>query len=123
MDLSRIGVTEAFFDKMEKPMRKAFADMAALEKGAIANPDEGRMVGHYWLRNSALSPTPAIRREIDSTVKSIKSFAGQVHQGKLRGQGGKFTKILIIGIGGSALGPQFVSNQKNTPCPRNTRIG
>ena len=115
MDLSRIGVTEAFFDKMEKPMRKAFADMAALENGAIANPDEGRMVGHYWLRNSALSPTPAIRRAIDSTVKSIKSFASQVHQGKLRGQGGKFTKILIIGIGGSALGPQFVSNALGNP--------
>ena len=36
----------------------ALADLAALEAGAIANPDEGRMVGHYWLRNPALAPTP-----------------------------------------------------------------
>ena len=115
MDLSRIGVTESFFKKMEKPMRKAFDDMAALEKGAIANPDEGRMVGHYWLRNSALAPTPTIRGQIDSAIKQIKSFAADVHQGKLRGQGGKFEKILIIGIGGSALGPQFVSNALANP--------
>ena len=39
---------------MEPRMQKAFADMAALEAGAIANPDEKRMVGHYWLRNPAL---------------------------------------------------------------------
>ena len=96
-------------------MRKAFDDMAALEKGAIANPDEGRMVGHYWLRNSALAPTPTIRGQIDSAIKQIQSFAADVHQGKLRGQGGKFEKILIIGIGGSALGPQFVSNALANP--------
>jgi len=30
---------------------KAFQDMAALEGGAIANPDENCMVGHYWLRD------------------------------------------------------------------------
>ena len=42
---------EAFFAAMEPRIQKAFADMDALEKGAIANPDEKRMVGHYWLRN------------------------------------------------------------------------
>ena len=109
MDLSRIGVSDVFFKKMEKPMRTAFADMSALEKGAIANPDEKRMVGHYWLRNSALSPNANIQGEINSTLKRIKSFARKVHQGKIRGQGGKFTKMLVVGIGGSALGPQFVS--------------
>ena len=29
---------------------------AALEKGAIANADEKRMVGHYWLRAPELAP-------------------------------------------------------------------
>ena len=28
----------------------ALAAMEALEAGAIANPDENRRVGHYWLR-------------------------------------------------------------------------
>ena len=115
MDLSRIGVSAAFFKKMEKPMQKAFASMKALEGGAIANPDEGRMVGHYWLRNAALSPTSAIRSEIESALKNIKAFARSVHGGKVRGQGGKFTKMLVIGIGGSALGPQFVNHALSNP--------
>ena len=115
MDLSRIGVSEAFFKKMEKPMQKAFASMKALESGSIANPDEGRMVGHYWLRNPTLSPTPEIRREIESALKGIKAFARAVHAGKIRGQGGKFTRILVVGIGGSALGPQFVNHALGNP--------
>jgi glucose-6-phosphate isomerase len=40
---------------MKGPMDAAFAEMAALEKHAVANPDEKRMVGHYWLRNPALA--------------------------------------------------------------------
>ena len=37
--------------------------MDALEKGAIANPDEDRMVGHYWLRAAPhMAPTPADRQ-------------------------------------------------------------
>ena len=36
--------------------------MDALEKGAIANPDEKRMVGHYWLRAPELAPTPELRQ-------------------------------------------------------------
>ena len=30
--------------------------MLELEHGAIANPTEGRQVGHYWLRNPGLAP-------------------------------------------------------------------
>ena len=55
LDLSRMDFSEEFFANMAPRLEKAFAAMAALEKGAIANPDEGRMVGHYWLRNPALA--------------------------------------------------------------------
>ena len=37
-------------------MRAALAAMAALEAGSIANPDEDRAVGHYWLRSPDLAP-------------------------------------------------------------------
>src|SRR4051812_34711844 len=57
IDLSRVNFPENFFSEMEPRVQKAFAEMAELEKGAIANPDENRMVGHYWLRNPALAPT------------------------------------------------------------------
>ena len=115
VDLSRMNVSEEFFAKMEPRVTKALADMAALEKGAIANPDENRMVGHYWLRNPALAPTPEIRGEIEETTTRIKGFAAKVHVGEIRGKGGTFKNYLLIGIGGSALGPQFVAHALGDP--------
>jgi glucose-6-phosphate isomerase len=115
LDLSRMNVDNTFFAAMEPRMQKAFADMAALESGAIANPDEKRMVGHYWLRNPALAPTPEIRKEIEETFKRIKDFAAKIHAGEIRGTGGAFKNYLLIGIGGSALGPQFVSHALGDP--------
>ena len=44
LDISRMGFDHAFVDSLRPKFDKAFADMAELEKGAIANPDEGRMV-------------------------------------------------------------------------------
>src|SRR5208283_2753621 len=85
------------------------------EHGAIANPDEKRMAGHYWLRNPALAPTAAIRREIEGALLAVKDFARQVHAGAIRGQRGPFKNLLVIGIGGSALGPQFVANALSQP--------
>jgi glucose-6-phosphate isomerase len=85
--------------------------MRELEGGAIANPTEKRMVGHYWLRNSALAPNAEIRAEIENTIKHIKGFATDVHTGEIAAENGKrFEHILLIGIGGSALGPQFVAD-------------
>ena len=115
LDLSRMNVDDTFFAAMGPRMQKAFADMAALEKGAIANPDEKRMAGHYWLRNPALAPTPEIRKEIEETTGRIKDFAAKVHTGEIRGAGGSFKNYLLIGIGGSALGPQFVANALGDP--------
>ena len=115
IDLSRMNVDDAFFATMEPKIQNAFADMDALEAGAIANPDEKRMVGHYWLRNPALAPTPEIRHEIEQTLINIKEFAGKIHSGAIHGAGGKFKNFLLIGIGGSALGPQFVAQALGNP--------
>ncbi|HLX68368.1 MAG TPA: glucose-6-phosphate isomerase [Verrucomicrobiae bacterium] len=115
VDLSRMNVSDEFFAKMEPRITKALADMTALEKGAIANPDENRMVGHYWLRNPALAPTPEIRKEIEETTGRIQDFAAKVHAGEIHGKGGTFKNYLLIGIGGSALGPQFVAHALGGP--------
>ena len=115
VDLSRMNVEDAFFTDMEPEMQQAFADMAALEAGAIANPDEKRMVGHYWLRHPALAPTPALRAEIEAALAQIKQFAAQIHSGAIAGAGGNFQNFLLIGIGGSALGPQFVAQALGHP--------
>jgi glucose-6-phosphate isomerase len=115
LDISRIPFPDSYLGSMEPRMQKAFAEMAALEKGAIANTSEKRMVGHYWLRAPQLAPTKELSDEITSTLDSIKDFASQVHSGAIPGSGGRFTHLLVIGIGGSALGPQFVSQALGQP--------
>src|SRR3954454_11730739 len=111
LDISRMKFPDDLFDKMRPQIEQAFAAMRELEAGAIANPTEKRMVGHYWLRNPALAPTPEIRSEIEDTIRRIKKFAEDVHTGKVTAENGKrFENVLHIGIGGSALGQQFVSN-------------
>ncbi len=110
LDISRIPFPDDFFCSIEPRMKQAFADMAALEKGAIANPDEQRMVGHYWLRAPQLAPTAELTAEITSTLAAIKEFTAKVHKGEIHGPAGKFRELLVIGIGGSALGPQLASH-------------
>lgn len=110
LDISRMRFDDAFVESLRPKFDKAFADMAELEKGAIANPDENRMVGHYWLRNPDLAPTPELTQEIVQTIEQIESFAEKVQTGAIHPpRASRFTDVISIGIGGSALGPQFVA--------------
>jgi glucose-6-phosphate isomerase len=111
IDVSRMNFPADFFEQMHRKIDNAFSAMRELEAGALANPDEKRMVGHYWLRNSSLVPNDQLRRDIEDTNQRIKRFAADVHAGKIAPERGKrFEHILLIGIGGSALGPQFVAD-------------
>jgi len=110
MDLSLMDIAPGFHESMAPRIDKAFADIKALEQGAIANPDEGRMVGHYWLRNAELAPTEELRNAITGPLGDLQEFAAKVHSGDIAPPtGGKFEQLLLIGIGGSALGPQLVA--------------
>ena len=111
LDISRMNFAGAFIAKMKPLTDRAFAAMKKLEAGEIANPDEGRMVGHYWLRNFGLAPTPELRQGIESDIALSKAFADEIHAGNIVSErGGRFTHVLIVGIGGSALGPQFITD-------------
>src|SRR6478752_8745637 len=111
LDVSRMPFPDDFPVSMEGRLKQAIADMAALEGGAIANPDEKRMVGHYWLRNAELAPTPELKVEITSTLDAIRDFTAKVHKGEIKPPAAaKFKDVLVVGIGGSALGPQLVSH-------------
>ncbi|KAI3919637.1 hypothetical protein MKW92_039014 [Papaver armeniacum] len=90
IDVSRVGFTDEFVEEMEPKFQDAFKKMQELEKGAIANPDEGRM--------------------IENSLDAICTFADDIITGKITPPAApRFTQILSVGIGGSALGPQFVS--------------
>lgn len=110
LDVSRIRFDDAFVEQLKPKFAKAFEYVKALEGGAIANPDENRMVGHYWLRNPDIAPTAEIKKEISATLDKIDAFVAKVHSGEIKPPlADKFTDVLSVGIGGSALGPQFVS--------------
>lgn len=116
VDISRMTFADDFFSQMDGPINAAYDTMDELEAGAEANPDEGRMVGHYWLRDPGRAPDATITRAIVDAVDAIKSFTAEVHEGKVKPPTAeRFTDVLVIGIGGSALGPQFVAAALGDP--------
>ena len=74
--------------------------MLELEEGAIANPTEGRQVGHYWLRNPDLASAEQ-STEITTSWSMLEDLANVVATSD-------YTDLLMVGIGGSALGPQLL---------------
>ncbi len=107
LDATVAGVDPEALDAL--PFDAAFAAMEALEEGAIANPDEGRQVGHYWLRRPEAAPTMGQARAIGETAQAVRAFAATVRDGELlTREGDAFTDVLHVGIGGSALGPQLL---------------
>ena len=115
LDISRMRFPDGFFEGMQPRVEQAFAAMHELEAGALANPDEKRQVGHYWLRNPGLAPNDQLRGDIVETNARIRKFASDIHVGRIPAPGGRpFEHVLLIGIGGSALGPQFVAEALGT---------
>ncbi len=113
-DTLGISLDLRWFDEIAPPpsealraaLRGAVAEMAALEAGAVANPDEGRMVGHYWLRAPERAPSADIAAAIRLARDQVNDLAQRL--------AGRFPHLLVIGIGGSALGPQLVADALGT---------
>lgn len=85
----------------------------AMFGGAAINETEGRAVLHTALRN--LDGGPMITGGADvmpkvlETLKRMGDFAENVRSGTFKGQGGKITDVVNIGIGGSDLGPAMAA--------------
>lgn len=99
LDLRHMGVDEEAIESAQPLMARALDEMAALEGGAIANPTEGRRVGHYWLRDSEQAPDEALAEAIEEARQAIPALAEAL---------APFEVIFHVGIGGSALGPQLL---------------
>lgn len=109
LDTSRMDAPVEWPPEIREKIDAAFRDRAAIEAGEVMNPDEGRAVGHYWLRNPALAPEIE-GRWIREVRESIENFAARVLAGDIKAPNDRaFRHILLIGIGGSALGPQLVA--------------
>jgi glucose-6-phosphate isomerase len=118
LDVSRMCLDPASAEGFKPHFEKAFLSMKALEAGAVANPDEKRRVGHFWLRDPELSPDPELRKRIHQDIEQVESFARRILDGTLRSpESQRFTDVLVIGIGGSALGPQLLSDALAVDAP------
>jgi len=111
LDCSRMDLPDSVFDTLSDAFGKAFDAMDLLEAGDRVNVDENRSVGHYWLRAPQRAPQPELTDSIRQTHREIAAFASQVHDGSIKPpEAQRFERFLVIGIGGSALGPQFVAD-------------
>jgi len=109
LDLSHAQLGEAEFAALRGPLQQALRAMQQIEIGAIANADEQRMVGHFWLRAPGLAPSPEIEQAIVDALADVEAFAAAIHTGRITPpEGGVFTKVVLCGIGGSSLGPMLL---------------
>ncbi|MBM3317403.1 MAG: glucose-6-phosphate isomerase, partial [Candidatus Eisenbacteria bacterium] len=90
VDLSRMPGGGLAGADLREPIARALEEMRALEAGAIANPDEKRAVGHYWLRAPDLAPDPAAATAVRAAVEQVRSFAARVRAGAIRAPEGAF---------------------------------
>ncbi len=86
----------------------------AMFNGDIINETEKRSVLHTALRNFSGEPVYCegnnIMPAVEKVFSKMKRFSNAVHSGKLRGYTGKRIRYIVnIGIGGSDLGPQMVT--------------
>ena len=85
----------------------------AMFAGAPINETEGRAVLHTALRNLDGDPVVVdgadVMPEVKATLKRMGHFAERVRSGDFKGQGGKITDVVNIGIGGSDLGPAMAA--------------
>ena len=84
LDVSRMRVNAADFERLEPGFKTAFEAMQQLEAGAIANPDEQRQVGHYWLRAPELAPSETVGSHVATEIDQIEQFGKDVLSGPLR---------------------------------------
>ena len=82
--------------------------------GERINKTEDRAVLHTALRNRAQKPIfvegKNINEDIQQALNQMKVFSDKVRQGKWLGYSGKrITDVVNIGVGGSNLGPQMVT--------------
>ena len=110
VDLSRCKLPRSLELRYDRLFDGAIQQMKQIESGERVNVDENWQVGHYWLRNPSLVPDSfaEYRSAIDKVQQSIIEF----HQDEFAGT---FERILWIGIGGSALGPQLLYDVLRQP--------
>jgi glucose-6-phosphate isomerase len=115
----RLDYSKTNIDAATRDLLVALAEAAGLAArreamftGAQINETEGRAVLHTALRNLDGHVTVDGRDvipDVRATLARTEAFARSVRDGTFAGQGGAFTDVVNIGIGGSDLGPAMTT--------------
>ena len=117
-----------FFDysrqRIDRDVLKALADLATeldlhrrfeqMCEGDIINVTEKRAVLHTAARSFEDHPVWVEGRDVMDDIRGVrnevKDFSHRVHKGEITGAGGRpLAHVVVVGIGGSYLGTEFVS--------------
>lgn len=110
--LNQKALTALHAFAQQAQVKEQFISMAS---GSKINYTEKRAALHTAARHFGSQPVLYEGEDVSAQMiqinKEIKRFSEQVHNGKVNGSTGeKFTDAVIIGIGGSYLGCEFVYN-------------
>ena len=115
-DFSRQRVDEKTMDLLFElaETRKIKEQFSFMMSGKKVNTTENRAALHTASRSFSNDPVYVDKKDVMPEVRrvryDIKKFALKVHEEKITGSTGKpFKHIVVIGIGGSYLGTEFVS--------------
>ncbi|GLX77352.1 glucose-6-phosphate isomerase [Thalassotalea insulae] len=116
LDYSKNLVTKDTMDKLMALARECDVESwrEKMFSGERINRTEERAVLHTALRNRAKTPLlldgENVTECVESALAKMKQFSDTVRQGHWRGYSGKrITDVVNIGVGGSNLGPQMVT--------------
>lgn len=115
-DYSRQRVDEAVLDLLLElveaaDVRQQFAAMAAGEK---VNVTENRAALHMAARSFSSAPVMVdgrdVKADLHNVLRQIRQFSKAIHEAKITGSTGQpFGHVVVVGIGGSYLGTEFVA--------------
>ncbi len=112
LDWSKTALDDRALDLLLDLARVVPERREAMFSGDRINETEGRAVLHTALRRPAgedRGPVAVDGRDVlpgvAETLERMRRFATRIREGKIAGQGGSYTDVVNIGIGGSDLGP------------------
>jgi glucose-6-phosphate isomerase len=128
-DFSRQRIDEKTMDHLIelaefRKLKQRFDDMAS---GKKVNVTENRPALHTAARNFSDDPVLVDGKDVMPSIRrvrnDIKTFVSTIHEGKTTGSTGKpFNTVVVIGIGGSYLGTEFVANALHALAEKNIKI-
>ena len=128
-DFSRQRIDEKTMDLLielagSRKLKQRFVEMISGEK---VNVTENRPALHTAARNFSGNPVFVdghdVMPEIIKVREAIKKFALHVHEEKITGSTGMpFRHVVVIGIGGSYLGTEFVANALHFLADKNIKM-